>query len=228
MKQAVLEASHITQQFWVQGTSLVVLDDVSCTFQQGSTYALVGASGSGKSTLLHILAGLEQPTEGAVLYKGTALATYSERELQDYLQNEVGLLFQQPHLMHELSILENVMLKGLIAGKSYQALEHRAHDLLAMVGLAHKITTAPAALSGGEKQRIALARALFIPPKFLLADEPTAHLDPVSQDLMLDLILSLQAEFGMGVIIASHDSAVVKRLANRLLLQDGRCSMEQL
>jgi len=226
MDNARLDVDGVTQQFWAQGECVTVLDAVSVSFMQGATYALVGTSGSGKSTLLHLLAGLEQPTDGKILYNGKDIAFFGDREQQHYLQQVIGLLFQSPNLIDELSVVENVMLKGLIAGLPAVTNKERAHALLALVGLEHKITTMPAALSGGEKQRVALARALFIPPQFLLADEPTAHLDKVTQEAIMNLIMTVQKESGMGLIIASHDDTVVSLMDHRLPLSSTGSSVE--
>lgn len=218
---SVISLQSVSQQF-VQGKEIItVMDEVSIVFEQGKTYALEGISGTGKSTILQLLAGLEQPTKGKVLYNDKNIARFSDREHQIFLQTTIGLVFQYPYLIDELSVLENVMLKGLIEGRTGVSAQARAEKLLAIVGMAHKHNALPAALSGGEQQRVALARALFVEPEFLLADEPTAHLDSETKKTVLDLLLSFQQNTNMGLIIATHDEEVAQRMQTRVRLHHG-------
>jgi lipoprotein-releasing system ATP-binding protein len=223
--RSVISLQSVSQQF-VQGKEIIsVLDEVSIVFEQGKTYALEGVSGTGKSTILQLLAGLEQPTKGKVLYNDKNISRFSDREHQLFLQTTIGFVFQYPYLIDELSVLENVMLKGLIEGKTGNAAQARAEKLLAVVGMSHKLNALPAALSGGEQQRVALARALFVEPEFLLADEPTAHLDSETKKTVLDLLLSFQQNMNMGLIIATHDEEVAQRMQTRILLHN--CMLEE-
>lgn len=219
--KSMLSLQAVTQQFKQGAESITVLDDVSYQFKQGSTYALMGVSGTGKSTILQLLAGLEQPSQGKVLYNEKNIARFSEPEHQKFLHAVVGLVFQYPYLIDELSVLENVMLKGMITGAADEKARGRAQELLAFVGLEHKHAALPAMLSGGEQQRVALARALFVEPQFLLADEPTAHLDGESKKNVLDLLMSFQQEYGIGLIIATHDEEVAQCMEHKVLVHDG-------
>lgn len=222
LKQATLRMADVWQEFQQGKTSITVLQGMSYLFEQGKTYALQGVSGTGKSTILQLLAGLEQPTEGKIFYNDRSLATFSDSDHQKFLHATIGLVFQLPYLIDELSVRENVMLKALIAGQTGSDAHKKADDLLAHVGLHHKSQTSPAALSGGEQQRVGLARALFIQPQFLLADEPTAHLDHETKKIIMSLILEFQKSSGMGVIIATHDQDVAAQMQVQCRIVDGK------
>jgi len=218
---ALLEAQKIKKTF-TQGQNVVqVLNGISASFEQGQRYAITGPSGSGKSTFMHILAGLDAPTEGVILFNGTDLNTLSPVGKKELLHQSIGLVFQLPYLINEFSVLENVMLKGLIAGKKGGELYLQAHTLLVDIGLSHKADSNPLSLSGGEQQRIAIARALFNKPAFLLADEPTGNLDVATGKVIVELLLRCQAEWGMGVIVSSHDAYVSERMNTVLHLNHG-------
>lgn len=224
---SVLGLQAVTQQFKQGKEVITVLDDVTLEFHQGVSYALMGVSGTGKSTILQLLAGLEQPTQGKVVYNGQNIARFSNREQQLFLHNTVGLVFQSPYLIDELSVLENVMLKGLITGAMGHAAQKRARDLLETVGVGHKLNALPAALSGGEQQRVALARALFVEPQFLLADEPTAHLDSEAKQAVMDLLVLFQQSYNIGLIIATHDEEVALRMQKKVVVHDGALVIER-
>lgn len=206
---------------------LYVLNSIDARFDQGKTYALTGVSGTGKSTLIHLLAGLDAPTKGQVLFNGKSLAAMSAAEHDLFLQKEVGLLFQQPYLIKELSVLENVMLAGLIAQADEHELRSHATHLLALVGLASKTHEPPGALSGGQQARIALARALINKPAFLLADEPTGNLDEQTGREIVELMLRLQKEWHMGLIVSTHDAYVAQAMQEQYLLHNGTMSRSE-
>lgn len=220
-KPSLLKIVDLFKTF-TQGTeTLTVLDSVTYTFTQGYSYSLTGASGSGKSTLLHILAGIESPTAGAVYFNTQDISLLSPTQRAVFLQTGVSLIFQEPTLINELSVLENTMIKGLIRGEKYAHASQKGLALLEKVGLAHKSTTFPATLSGGEQQRVALARALFSEPAFILADEPTAHLDKETKEHILELLLLYQHTQSIGLIIASHDDEVIRAVQTTLTLTKG-------
>jgi predicted ABC-type transport system involved in lysophospholipase L1 biosynthesis ATPase subunit len=195
----------LTKTFLQGGVRVSVLDAVSAVFEQGVSIAITGVSGSGKSTLLHLMAGLDVPDSGSVNYDEQPLDTLSVQEREQYLATHIGLVFQQPYLIAELTVLENCMLKGLITGLPAEQCRMRAVDLLARVGLADRADHMPTALSGGQQQRVALARALFGPPAFIFADEPTGNLDRATGKSMIDLLLRTVNEQGAGLVIISHD-----------------------
>lgn len=214
----------ITKSFTSVNKTSTILKDVDYTFFSENTYAIMGISGTGKSTLLHILSGLELPTSGSVFFNDQNINTFSPLDKQNYLLSSIGLIFQNAYLLSELSVIENVMLKGLISGISYENSEIDALELLSLVGLSGKEKNSPSMLSGGEQQRVAIARALFTKPKFLLADEPTAHLDEKTRNQILDLLLSCQKKWGLGLIIACHDPVIANAMDTKLTISDGSLS----
>ncbi len=207
-----LTAQHIVKSFKQSSGSAQILENISAQFVQGTSYAIMGVSGVGKSTLLHILAGLEQPTHGAILFDGINIASPGQESQAVYLQKSVGLVFQMPYMVRELSVIENVMLPGMISMMNVQVARERAGALLDRVGLHEKKESMPASLSIGQQQRVALCRALFNEPAFLLADEPTGALDEKTGRVIIDLLLELQKQFGMGLIISTHDSALANKM----------------
>ena len=216
-----IEAYNIYKEFYVQNQQENVLNGISATFEQGNTYGITGVSGTGKSTFLHILAGLEEPTSGQVLCNGKNIFQLDNKERNLFLNKKIGLLFQQPYLIKELSVLENVMVPGLIAQKPFEDCKKRAEQLLQQVGIEHKKDQLPMTLSGGQQQRVALARALFNEPTFLLADEPTGNLDIQTGKKMIELLLSLVEQNNMGLIVSSHDEYVAEQMQQVFVLQDG-------
>ncbi len=213
----------ISKTFSAIGNATSLFQDISITFKQGDSYAIIGPSGSGKTTLLHIIAGLVNPTKGAIFLDNHNLALMNNREREVFLNRTVGLLFQMPYLIKELTVLENVMLKGLVAGKSESSCKNEAIELLQIMELDEKMHEKPPVLSGGQQQRVALARALFEKPAFLLADEPTGDLDPRTAQGMIKLLLDCQKRWSMGIIVSTHDMHVassmqrIYELENRLL-----------
>lgn len=212
----------IGKQFDERNASSPILDGITYTFDRNHSYALMGASGIGKSTLMQLLAGLDNPTSGSVFYNGAEVSSISRAERHVLLQKEIGLLFQTPCLIDDLSVIENVMIKGLIGKESYRISQDRAQDLLEQVGLVDKAQQAPPQLSGGEQQRVALARALFNQPSFMLADEPTAHLDEMTKKMVTELLIRCHHQWGMGLIIATHDESVAQRMDVVLCLEGGK------
>ena len=198
-----------------------ILESAHFTFERGCSVALTGVSGTGKSTLLHLLAGLEMPTSGSLFFNERTLESVCASERMHFLQKTFGLVFQSPYLIDELSVIENIMIKGLIAGEGFEAASKRAYELLECVGLTHKAQNATCMLSGGEQQRVALARALFSEPDFILADEPTAHLDSETKNAIIDLLLLCRKRWGVGLIIATHDESVAQRMDVVLRLENG-------
>lgn len=221
MHKAILIAQEIYKNFIQGQEKIIVLNDINVTFIQGKSYAITGTSGSGKSTLIHILAGLDTPTNGKVLFNNQAIHTFSIPQRCQFRNQAIGLVFQSPHLIRELSVLENIILPGLISGKNKNDCIKRAEKLLEKVNLFSKKDQKPGELSGGQQQRVAIARALFNEPKFLIADEPTGNLDLTTRKDIIDLILSCQQQWGMGIIISSHDEYVTQRMEHVFKLHKG-------
>lgn len=208
----IFSVDSVDKFFAVGRKNVSIFNNASARFSQQESYALTGVSGSGKSTLIHLLAGLDFPTSGAILFNEKSIARFTQAEKQFFLHKYIGLIFQLPYLILELSVLENIMLKELIESHDKKKLDEYAQELIAFCGLSEKINTPVALLSGGEQQRVAIARALCNKPKFLLADEPTAHLDTETRDDIIELLLSLRKKQVMGLIIATHDPEVIKRM----------------
>lgn len=219
MRPALLEAHKITKSFAQGTTTLTVFSELDCTFMQERTYALTGVSGAGKSTLLHILAGIEMPTQGLVLLHKQPLQSYQQNHL---LNQAFGLVFQYPYLINELSVLENIIAPGLIAGTNYAECVVLAQELLQKIHLEDKACISPAFLSGGQQQRVAIVRALFNKPLFLFADEPTGNLDEKTGHDVISFLLECQQEWGMGLIISTHDAYVADRMAHSFVLHNGQ------
>jgi lipoprotein-releasing system ATP-binding protein len=201
---------------------LDVLLGVDLTLARGEVVAVVGASGSGKSTLLHLLGALDRPTGGEILLDGTAYGSLDGGALAALRNRRLGFVFQFHHLLREFSALENVMMPLRIAGWEVGRARSRAEELLAAVGLAGRMTHRPAALSGGEQQRCAVARALVGDPGLVLADEPTGNLDHANGALVADLLFRLARELETAVVIVTHNRQLAQRADRIQLLDDGR------
>jgi len=224
MSRAVLATSDLVKSFGPTESGVEVLSGVTTSFTQGQTVAITGVSGTGKSTFMHLLAGIDTPTSGTVTYNGKNLSQLTEQERTTFFGQAVGLVFQSPHLISELSVVENVMLPGLVRKESSEECRQRAQSLLAAVGLAEKADGKPASLSGGQQQRVALARALFCKPAFLLADELTGNLDGQRGAAVVDLLIELQREMKMGIVLSTHDTQVAGRMQEVYRLAGGALS----
>lgn len=217
-----LAAVDLFKSFTQGDQTLTVLDGVNYVFELNKTYAITGVSGSGKSTLLHILGGLDEPTRGSVRLFGKNLQLCSQQEQNIVRNKQLGFVFQFHYLVKELTVLENVMLPGLIAGEDRAFCAQRARFLLSMMGMEAKEYMYTTKLSGGEQQRVAIARALFNKPAFLLADEPTGSLDAENAALVLDLFFKARQEWGMTIIFCSHDRVMYEQMEIVLQLKNGR------
>ncbi len=216
-----IELSNIVKDFQQADKLISLFRGCSYTFKQGQTYAITGVSGTGKSTLLHIIAGIEKPTSGTVLYDGHAIHKDTNTRLSSYVRDKIGIIFQYAYLINTLNVVENVEIKALIAGLSLTEARRQAEELLSLVGLIDKRYTAAAALSGGEQQRVAIARALMLRPPFIVADELTAHLDSENKKSIIDLLISRANLFGCGVIMSSHDPEAIQKMRHQLTIHQG-------
>lgn len=221
MNKALLVANHISKTFKMGGIHTTVFSDVAVSFEQGNLYAITGISGAGKSTFLYILACLDTPTLGTVFFNGKSIQAFTSSERTHFLSHSIGLVFQTPHLIRELSVLENVALASLITGNSKKESYERAAELLECVGIASKSGSKPGELSGGQRQRVALARALMNKPSFLIADEPTGHLDLKTGEAIIELLVFCCKQQGMGLIVSSHDAYVVNAMHHIYEFSDG-------
>ncbi len=208
MNRARIIFQHLTYSLNDNGQTKPILNRVSGIWEQGCSIALRGVSGSGKTTLLSTIAGLRHPTGGTV--------TYEHME-----QRAIGYLFQESLLIPFCTVIENVILKDLIAGRCPRTARDMGMQLLTQAGVAEKADAYPQMVSGGQQQRIAVARALYGNPPFLMLDEPTAHLDHAAKHGLMDLLTALQQEYGFGMIIATHDDAVAAYMGATITVIDG-------
>ncbi len=211
-------------RYYPMGDTLIrAVDGISLDIAAGEFVALLGQSGSGKSTLLNLLAGLDRPSSGAVLVRGRDLAKMSSEELAGYRCNDVGMVFQAFHLIPNMTITENVELPMRFAEVDRTERVQRVRESLERVGLGKRLEHRPSQLSGGEQQRVSIARALANRPSLLLADEPTGNLDSRTGEDILKLIRDLSRSLGMTVIMVTHERALAERFAQRLIfLGDGK------
>ncbi len=201
--------------------SLEVLKGVSLEVKKGEIVSIVGASGAGKTTLLQILGTLDRADKGAVSINGTNTQTLSERKLAEFRNKQIGFVFQFHHLLPEFTALENVCLPAFIAGKSKAEAEARAKELLGFLGLNHREDHKPSELSGGEQQRVAVARALINSPALILADEPSGNLDSASAKELHALFFTLREKFQQTFIIVTHNEELADMADRKLVMKDG-------
>ncbi len=216
-----LTVTHIAKEFPTRGDALVVLRDASLELSAGENTAILGPSGSGKSTLLHIIGTLERPTTGSVELDGQSPFSMDERGLADFRNAKIGFVFQDHHLLPQLSVLENVLLPTIAHGAADKSTVERAHELLEKVGLSQRLDHRPGELSGGERQRVAIARSIVMEPGILLADEPTGNLDSQSGKEIVDIMEELNSQ-GLTLIVVTHDPAIGSRATRQLRMEDGR------
>lgn len=223
MSDAILVGSGL-RKIYIQedGSELSILEGVEIAVSPGEAVAIIGASGAGKSTLLHLLGGLDRPTAGQVLLGGRNVATLSEKELAAVRNQRIGFVFQFHHLLREFTALENVMMPLLIAGRDHQYARERAAALLGEVGLSQRLTHKPWQLSGGEQQRVAVARALSNEPAVVIADEPSGNLDTHTGEQLHELFFRLRAEHGVALIIATHNRELAERADRVLQMKEGQ------
>jgi lipoprotein-releasing system ATP-binding protein len=218
----LLQAVQLEKQY-VDGPAVVqVLSGLELEIEPGERVAIVGESGVGKSTLLHLLGTLDQPTGGRLLFEGEDIFARPAAELAEFRNREIGFVFQFHHLLGDFTALENVMLPCLIGGRPRAATRARALELLERVGLRDRVEHRPGQLSGGEQQRVAVARALAQRPRLLLADEPTGNLDPSTGEEVQQLMLELNHEHGAALIVATHNDRLAAAMGRMLRLADGR------
>ena len=217
-----IEVSGLSKGYEVGGRRLVVLKDLDLTLEKGEMVAIVGASGVGKSTLLHVLGGLDRPDSGDVMVGDVNVGTVSDAELVAFRNRHVGFVFQFHHLLPEFSAIENAEMPLRIARMKTRDARPRAQALLDRVGLGERLDHRPGMLSGGEQQRVAVARALVRQPALLLADEPTGDLDETTADALHALLRTMHAAFGLTAIIATHNPRLALQCDRVLRLEGGQ------
>jgi len=218
--EPVVRARNLRKDYG-SGEGLVrAVDGIDLDVFRGETVAVMGPSGCGKSTLLHLLGGLDRPTAGELWLTGQRIDEMSERALAQLRRSDIGFVFQAFQLMDELTVLENVELPALLAGRSPRAARRRATELLEQVGLTQRMTHLPTALSGGQRQRVAIARALANEPVIVFADEPTGNLDSVATTELLRLFDALHTS-GLTLVIVTHDERVAATADRLISMRDG-------
>jgi lipoprotein-releasing system ATP-binding protein len=217
LKTVELSKSYLSGQ-----EELQVLRDVDLTVKKGEFITIVGVSGSGKTTLLNLLSALDRPTNGTVIYEDQDIFKLNDKDLAKFRNQEIGLIFQFHHLMPEFTAIENVMMPTLIARMDREESQNSAKKLLQIVGLEGREHHRPTELSGGEQQRVAVARALINNPKVILADEPTGNLDRKTGESIHDLICNLNREMNLTFIIVTHNESLAQRSDKTIRLTDGK------
>ena len=201
--------------------ALQVLKGINLEIPMGKVYSIVGASGAGKTTLLQILGTLSKPDSGSIYYNNKNISAFSEKEISTFRNKEIGFVFQFHHLLPEFTALENVCIPSFIAKKSKSETEKRALELLKYLGLSDRKEHKPSELSGGEKQRVAVARALINNPTVVLADEPSGNLDSANRDELHELLFKLRNDFGQTFIIVTHDDNFAASSDKIIHIKDG-------
>lgn len=217
----VIKAVGLSKEYHESAVPVKALNGVNLDIEAGEFTAIVGPSGSGKSTLLNLIGGLDSPTSGKVIIGGTSLDTLSGSKLIEFRLYNIGFVFQAYNLVPVLTALENIEFIMLLQKQNKVERRRRAMELLSAVGLAERANHRPVQLSGGEQQRVAVARALASRPKFVLADEPTANLDSHSAENLLDMMAELNRKMGTTFVFSTHDERVIRRARRVVTLRDG-------
>jgi lipoprotein-releasing system ATP-binding protein len=221
--RSILEARGIRKTYTQEdGSELPILEGVEIAIAPGEAVAIVGASGSGKSTLLHLLGGLDRPTRGEIILGGRNLAELGDVELAEMRNARVGFVFQFHHLLREFTAVENVMMPMMVGERSNRDARSRAESLLSEVGLSQRLTHKPWQLSGGEQQRVAVARALANSPSVVIADEPSGNLDTHTAEQLHELFFRLRSEHGIALVLATHNRELADRADRVLQLKEGQ------
>lgn len=220
----MISVQNLSKSYETPGETIRVLDDLSLSLADGETAAIVGPSGCGKSTLLNLLGALDRPTSGSIRIGDRDITTLIDDQAAAFRNHQLGFVFQQHHLLPQLTVLENVLVPRLAGDwqESAADTEKHARELLESVGLAARLDHLPWQLSGGEKLRTAVARALINRPRLILADEPTGSLDPASTDQVADLLLDLNRDRNVTLLIVTHNAGLARRMAKTFELRSGK------
>lgn len=217
----LIEAVEVTKTFTTAAGELNVLKGISMSVGSGEMVGIIGASGAGKSTLLHILGALDKPTSGRILFRGKDLSQMDDNDLAGIRNAHIGFVFQFHHLLPEFTAVENVVFPGIIGGRPFAKVEEDARVLLEELGLAKRLQHRPGQLSGGEQQRVAVARALIQSPQIVLADEPTGNLDTATGNELFGLFVELNRSRGVSFVIVTHNQSLSDRCHRVVEMADG-------
>ncbi len=228
MSEKIVITDRLTKVYSTGKIQVIALDEVSLSIEKGSFYGISGQSGSGKSTVLNLLGGLDTPTSGTIKVEGGKISQMNSEELARYRREGAGMIFQSFNLIPSYTALENVGLPLLFSGIPKKERGRRASDILKIVGLQHRRSHRPSELSGGEQQRVSIARALINSPRILLADEPTGNLDSRTSREIVEVLSKLNVDHGVTVIMVSHEEALLKEFASDVIcLQDVKVIAEE-
>jgi len=212
----------LKKSFNKDGQEIEVIKGFNLEIARGESLAMLGVSGAGKSTFIHILGTLDHPTSGTVLFDGINVFDWPETKIAEFRNKKIGFVFQFHHLLPEFNALENTMMPGLISGMQREEASDRAGTLLEEVGLGHRMKHKPGELSGGEQQRVAVARALMMEPEIILADEPTGNLDSETGRKVYETMLGLNQSRNITLVVVTHNRTLAKHMSRRIELEDGK------
>ncbi len=221
VSKPLIRTHKLTKVFKNGEVSLTALNGVNLEIQRGEMVALTGPSGSGKTTLMHLLGCLDSPSSGQFFLDGKEVSSFSSRQLAHVRNRKIGFVFQNFHLLEDLTALENVVLPQLYGGIAEKQAKEKAKELLEMVGLSHRLEHRPSQLSGGQRQRIAIARALAMDPPLILADEPTGNLDSENVEMTIELLFTINRLKQVTVVIVTHEKSIAQRMPRSLVMKDG-------
>ncbi len=216
---ALINIENLSKKYGEKDAEITALNNVSLSVEKGEFLAVMGASGSGKSTLLNLLGGLDTPTEGRVLYNGENIFEMEDERLSRFRLEKIGFIFQSYNLIPELSVRENILLPSVLAKRKED--DVKMYDIARALGLSERLDHLPQQLSGGQQQRAAIARALMNQPEVLLCDEPTGNLDKSSGENVMELLESLNKEYGITIIMITHDPMLAEKTTRMLTISDG-------
>jgi len=218
----MIKLNAVSKTFIKDGNRIEVLKSLDLTISRGESLAILGVSGAGKSTLIHILGTLDHPTSGSVLFDDIDVFQWDKKKLAEFRNKAIGFVFQFHNLLPEFNSVENTMMPALIHGLPYRKARERAAAILREVGLGDRLSHKPGELSGGEQQRVAVARALIMEPEIILADEPTGNLDSETGKKIEDILLELNRTKRITLIVVTHNSTLANRMSKNIGLRDGK------
>lgn len=221
---SLIQLKNVRKVYRMGDEKIVALDDITLDFEKGKIYCLLGTSGSGKSTLLNMMACLEKPTKGSIVFKNVHLENLSEKDVVDFRRRYIGFVFQSYNLLPSLTALENVMLPLILQNTPRSIRKKRAAEMLRSVGLGERLKHRPSEMSGGQQQRVSIARAFINNPELIFADEPTGNLDTKTTIEMMDLITKIVSEHNQTLIIVTHDLEISEYADYIIHMRDGLIS----
>ena len=216
----VLSARQIHKVYSTASGDVPALNGITCDFEEGKFYAIIGRSGSGKSTLLHILGGLDRPTNGEVLVDGKDICAMNDEQMAIFRRRHMGFVFQQFNLLEEYNVKNNILMPLKLDGRKADPAFYE--EVIATLGLKEKVRKFPSELSGGEQQRVAIARSILAKPRLIIADEPTGNLDKKTGEEVLELLTTCAAKFGQTLIVVTHDPEIARKADVVICIEDGK------